>query len=288
MTPLTFFNRRWWWVTPIVIVGVILLARLGFWQIDRLEQRRTFNNKVYTAWIQDPYDITTGELPDDLDSLEYRRVQIGGEYDYDNQIMLKNQSRADSIGVNLVTPLVLDDGRAVLVARGWIPQRDATVEKAAQYDEASDDPIIGLIQESQLMPSGQSVPIPDEPTSEWFYVNVDAIQPQVPYELLPIFILQLPEEGRSINDLPFRDEPLRLHEGNHLSYAVQWFSFALILGIGYILFVRIQEQKLQRLAAESAASDARQEQADQHLDDPFGDAHDHDEHDQDLTPAHQS
>jgi hypothetical protein len=70
----------------------------------------------------------------------------------------------------------------------------------------------------------------------------------MPYELLPVFILQLPEEGRTINDLPMREEPLMLDEGSHFSYAIQWFMFAVILGGGYIFFVRSAELREQRIA----------------------------------------
>ncbi len=255
MTIKTLIGRRWWWVTLIVIAGVILLVRLGIWQLDRLEQRRTFNSMVYERWVQDPYDVTSGELPADLQELEYRRVQVRGDYDYDNQIGLKNQLRNGALGINLVTPLVLDDGRAVLIARGWIPANEADPDQWPQFDEPSDEPIVGLIQESQLMPNGGAVPIPEQPEQQWFYVNIDAIQQQMPYELLPVFIMQLPDEDRTYDMLPSREEPLRLHEGDHLSYAVQWFSFALILGIGYIFFVRHMERKALLPEAEGVDDD---------------------------------
>jgi hypothetical protein len=70
----------------------------------------------------------------------------------------------------------------------------------------------------------------------------------MPYALLPVFILQLPEENRPYNALPFREEPLALDEGNHFSYAIQWFMFAAILGVGYLFFIQSQELRAQRLA----------------------------------------
>ena len=255
MTIKALVGRRWWWVTLIVIAGVFVLVRLGIWQLDRLDQRRTFNSTVYERWILDPYDVTSGDLPADLQELEYRRVQVSGEYDYDNQLGLKNQLRNGAPGINLVTPLVLDDGRAVLIARGWIPDNEADPEQWPTFDEPSTEPIVGLIQESQMMPNGGVVPVPDQPEQQWFYVNIDAIQPQMPYELLPVFILQLPDEDRTYDMLPSREEPLRLHEGDHLSYAVQWFSFALMLGIGYIFFVRHFERKALLPESENATDD---------------------------------
>ena len=65
----------------------------------------------------------------------------------------------------------------------------------------------------------------------------------MPYKLEPAFIEQLPEEGRTYGQLPMREEPVPLDEGNHLSYAIQWFTFAVILGFGYLMLVRYNERK---------------------------------------------
>lgn len=241
-------SRKWWLTTIIVIVGVIFLIQLGFWQLDRLQQRRDFNMRVAERWREEPFDINNTEIPSDLSLLEFRRVQVSGEYDYANQIILSNQTRNQAPGSILVTPLVLDDGRAILVARGWVPSGGDDPEHWDLYHEDADAPIVGLIQETQLLPNGNAPTPPATPQISWFQINIDAIQPQMPYELLPVFILQLPEEGRTINDLPMREEPLVLDEGSHFSYAIQWFMFALILGVGYIFFIRTQELREQRIA----------------------------------------
>ncbi len=241
------FSRRWVIPTILVIAGMVFLARLGFWQLDRLEQRRAFNVQVANQWRQEPFDVNRNELPAELSDLEYRRVVATGAFDYGRQVVLSNQTRSGSPGVVLVTPLVLDDGRAVLVARGWVPFAQSTPEFWPQYEEPAGAPVVGLLQESQLLPSGEAPPVPPEPQQEWYQINVDAIQAQMPYELLPVFILQLPEEGRPYDALPFREEPLQLTEGNHLSYAVQWFTFAAILGFGYLQFIRYHERREQRL-----------------------------------------
>jgi len=245
------FSRRWWWMTLLVIAGVALLIRLGFWQLDRLEQKRAYNATVAARWQEAPFDLSSEELPADLSELEFRRIEVQGHFDYANQIVLKERPRGDIPGVVLVTPLVLNDGRAVLVARGWIPYNQAGQEFWPQFEEPDGAPVIGLLQESQMLPSGEAPPIPDEPQTEWFSLNIDAVQPQMPYELLPVFVLQLPEEGRSYSDLPFREEPVRLDEGNHFSYAIQWFMFSAILGIGYLFLIRHQEARLQRQAEET-------------------------------------
>jgi surfeit locus 1 family protein len=241
-------NRRWWWTTLIIIAGVYVLIQLGFWQLDRLEQRRAFNQHVAERWQEEPFDVNTNAIPADLSALEYRRVEASGEFDYEHQIVLKNQTRNQAPGSIIVTPLVLDDNRAVLVARGWVPINQSTPEHWGEYEEPADHPVIGLLQESQTLPNGAIPTPPAAPQVEWFYLNIAAVQPQMPYELLPVFILQLPEEGRSLNALPMREEPLVLDEGSHFSYALQWFMFSIILGVGYLFFIHTQELREQRLA----------------------------------------
>lgn len=251
-------SRGWWWKTLLVLAGVAFLARLGFWQLDRLEQRRAFNATVASRWQEEPFDLVAEGLPYDLAELEYRRVEVNGEFDYENQIVLKERPRDGAPGVILVTPLVLENGRAILVARGWVPYNRSAPEHWPELEEPSGAGVIGLIQESQLLPSGEAPPVPETPQTEWFLLNVDAVQAQMPYELMPVFILQLPEPDRLSTQYPVRDEPLALDEGSHFSYAIQWFMFAGILGVGYVFLVQQQEARAARLASEagSASGDA--------------------------------
>jgi surfeit locus 1 family protein len=77
-------------------------------------------------------------------------------------------------------------------------------------------------------------------TLEWFRLDIEQIQSQIPYQLLPIYIVEWTEDvGTNTADLPVPIErEIDLSEGSHLSYAIQWFIFSLILGIGYVIFVR--------------------------------------------------
>jgi surfeit locus 1 family protein len=148
----------------------------------------------------------------------------------------------------LVTPLVFENGKAVLVARGWVPQELAAPEHWTSLQEPEGSSVIGLIQQSQTIEGAPST----GPQQEWYRIDVPLIQEQLPYELLPAFVLQLPEEGRSYDQLPYRTEPIQLDEGSHLSYSIQWFSFALILAFGYIQFVRLQDARAIRVAQQRA------------------------------------
>jgi surfeit locus 1 family protein len=241
-------SRRWWLPTIIIILGAAVLIRLGIWQIDRMHQKQALNMLMSARWQQEPFDLNSQALPSDLGELEFRHIAVQGKFDYDHQILLSHQSYNEAPGSIIVTPLVLDDKHAVLVARGWLPSGEDTPENWAKYEEPADAPVIGLAKESQLLPNGQAPTPPPSPQTEWYQINVAAIQPQMPYQLLPVIIQQLPQEGRTTNDLPIREEPLPFDESMHFGYAIQWYCFALVLAGGYILFVRSQELRDQRNA----------------------------------------
>ncbi|MFN8442152.1 MAG: SURF1 family protein [Caldilineaceae bacterium] len=253
----TIVNRKWWWQTLLVLVGMVILAELGFWQLDRLAQRRAFNARLIAQWDQQPFDLNQEDLPADVVDLEWRRVKAQGQFDYEHQIILTNQPRDDgSTGVMLVTPLILADNRAVLVARGWVPYGQSGDNNWRQYDEPSAASVVGLIQESHTLPE---TPISTTFQSDWYRVDIPAIQHQMPYPLLPAFLMQLPEPGRKMDALPLREIPAYVQmpdEGNHLSYAIQWFMFAVIFGFGYLQFVRTQEMKQERLRGEAQLREA--------------------------------
>lgn len=257
MSVLTFFNRRWWWTTLLVIVAMAVLVRLGQWQLDRLDQRRAKNAQLAAQLAQPPLDVAT-LLQAEVDPLELhnRKATGRGSFDYQNQIVIKSQLMDGQPGVYIVTPLVLAGGdQAILVNRGWVPFNMADAEFWAQYTEPAAESWTGFLQKSQKMPNGDTTQIPDTPQTEWYRIDIEAIQAQMPYTLLPVYLVLQPEDGRSREQLPKRVEILfDLSEGNHMSYALQWFSFALILGIGYITYVRTQERSAHELNHETTES----------------------------------
>jgi surfeit locus 1 family protein len=236
------FNRRWWWSTLVVLLGMAFLARLGVWQLDRLDQRRARNAELVRQLALAPLPLGGQPLPADLSSLKNRPASARGEFDFSRQVALQYQNWMDAPGIHLVAPLVMEDtGQAVLVDRGWLPADQAAPETWSQYDERGPVTVTGLIQLSQTLPGGAdqaAQPAPAEFKSEWYRVEVEAIQAQMPYDLLPIYLLQSPTRGDDAT-LPYQVEPeIDLSDGPHLGYAIQWFIFAIILGIVYVSYVR--------------------------------------------------
>jgi surfeit locus 1 family protein len=131
---------------------------------------------------------------------------------------------------------------AVLVDRGWIPadgnaQRDAWRE----YDEKGQMTVTGQIRLGQEKPAFGGVA--DAKTGHldvWNNLNVERISAQSPYPILPVYVQPNKVENDTVLPIPFQPV-VELTEGSHFGYALQWFSFATILFVGYPFFLRKQE-----------------------------------------------
>jgi surfeit locus 1 family protein len=240
--------RRLWWSALIVLAGMAIMIRLGFWQLDRLAQRRAYNAALVHQLALPPLSLAGDALPvelkagGDLAALKNRSASARGTYDFSHQVVLKLQNWEGQPGVHLITPLLIEGSSrvvlAVLVDRGWVPYAEATPQSQRQFDEPGPVTVTGLIQLSQTLPAAQAASAqPASPQAEWYRLDIAALQAQMPYPLLPVYIQQSPPPGGNVK-LPYRVEPVfDLSDGPHLGYAVQWYIFALIFGGGYVYYV---------------------------------------------------
>jgi surfeit locus 1 family protein len=235
------FTGRQLWMTLLVIVGAIMLSRLGMWQLDRLAQRRAFNSSLKARMAQPALALAGAAI--DPDALEYRRVEVRGVYDPRQEIVLRNRELDGTPGVHILTPLRLSGSdTAVLVDRGWLPRELAEPAARKAFAAPPGEVLVtGIARRSQENVGGpQDPPLgPQRPRLDaWFRVNIASIQEQTGYPLLPIFIEQQPALGDPM--LPRPVATADLGEGPHMGYAVQWFGFAIILVVGYIAFISTQ------------------------------------------------
>jgi surfeit locus 1 family protein len=243
MLLLKMFSRKWWFATLLVVAGTLVLIRLGIWQLDRLEQRRAFNAQVESARSQSVLDLNA-EQPWDLVTMEWRSVQIVGEYDFENQVAVRNQYYREQYGYHLLTPL-LSQGTAVLVDRGWIPaDGNSTPEDWRQYDEAGEVKVTGQLRLGQGKPAlggvADALPADGSKLAIWNNADLEKISNQLPYPIYAIYIQPSADPMDAEPPIPFQPE-LELTEGPHFGYALQWFTFATILFVGYPFFLRKQE-----------------------------------------------
>ncbi len=243
---MTVTLKKYWIGHIIVIIGVIILVNLGFWQLRRLEQRRALNAEIIAGLNAAPVALT-GE-PVNPAELQRRRVTVTGVFDNAENMILQNRPFQGKPGVELLTPLkITGSNQAVIINRGWIPLDQVTPQVRHAYDITGEVTITGLAYRNQPQPGGYLV-IPD-PTlapgetrlDKWFRVDTERISQQLAYPLLPLYVKQSP--GADPAEMPRREEDFDLSEGSHLSYAIQWFTFGLVLVGVYASFLWQESRK---------------------------------------------
>lgn len=222
-------------------VGVaIVFIRLGFWQLDRLAQRRQ-RNRIAEARLAEPPALLTS-LPADSSS-RLRRAFVSGTPDYDHELVLAPRSHEGSPGVHLVTPVrIAGRDTAVLVNRGWVYAPDGmTVDPTRWHERAT-----SFTGYAEIADHGENVVLREKPLV-LRQLAVAAAARVVPYPVSPLYLIAtVPDSATPAMERPARLPPPTIDEGPHLGYAIQWFSFAAIALIGATVVV------LRTLAVERA------------------------------------
>lgn len=244
MLLLKMVQPKWLLTTILVLLGIVLCTRLGIWQLDRLEGRRAFNSQVETMRTFPALDLNQ-EVVDSIDKMEWRAVQVSGTYDFENQIAIRNQYYDNQYGYHLLTPLLFSE-MAVLVDRGWIPANaNSAPSDWRKFDEVGQVNVAGQIRLGRAKPAfgGVADVVPEDGArlAIWNNADIEKIAGQLPYPILSVYIQPNPSARDTEPPIPFQPE-IELTEGPHFGYALQWFTFAAILFVGYPIYLRKQEK----------------------------------------------
>jgi cytochrome oxidase assembly protein ShyY1 len=247
-----FLLRPKWIAFHVLVFGSIaLMIWLAFWQLDRLDQRRVFNELV-TEQIEQPpapLDELLADAGDDPRSIEWRQAIVTGTYD-PAQVVWFNRSQDGIAGDNVLSALVTDDGTTVIVNRGFVALGSET--PAAPSIETE---VLARVRVPQSRQRGEltDATSSDAPITEVRRIDLDQLAPQLPGDLAPVYLDLI-----DANPAPGADDPLpvpapSLDEGPHLSYAAQWFIFAMCVLAGWVLAVRRSIRTRQRESLKGGA-----------------------------------
>jgi len=228
-------NRRNLVAAIFAVVVAAACVRLGLWQLERLGERRASNELVRRRFAEPP--VPTGLLAGGSKSLRFRRVRVDGSWDFDREIVLSAKTRDGSPGVHIVTPLRPGGGGpAVLVNRGWVYSPDAMTVDRAKWREPGEATVIGYV-EDLASPSAGAAAARDTASRTWRLLYADRVANAFPEGVAPYYVVALPETTQRAN-APVRLSVPALSDGSHRSYAVQWFSFAVIAVVGVAVLIR--------------------------------------------------
>jgi surfeit locus 1 family protein len=238
----------------LVAVLVVVMVFLGLWQLRRLDQRQE-RNALISERTEEPTAPLTEVVavdgsPGEASAARFRRVEASGSFEPGSDVVVRNRTFRGQPGSWLLAVLRLDDGDAVIVNRGWVP---VTGEQEPPVDAlVTEGPVVieGLVETTQERGRFGSTDPAVGTLRRVARVDVGRLADQVDDAVYPVWI-QLERERPHPGDLPIPVDPPELGEGNHFSYAMQWFSFSVIALIGYPIVLR----RVARQPDESPADD---------------------------------
>lgn len=214
-----------------------VFIRLGVWQLHRLADRRAHNALVVQRLASAPVPLET--LPRDSAAAHYRRARLTGTYDFAHEMLFVNRIRDGAPGVHLVTPVILDPGTlgdtAVLVDRGWVYAPDASTVDATQWREPPHVEGSGYIQEFARI-GNRPAAVPGHP-NHLRWIDPAIVASAIGRPVAPYYVVLDTEPDLAARHLPQRIPTPPLDDGPHLSYAIQWFAFAVIAIVGALIAV---------------------------------------------------
>jgi surfeit locus 1 family protein len=217
--------------TLLAFVGIASTVNLGLWQLRRADEKRSILAQIAAgASTTQPLTSASDPFP------RYQTVTAVGRYDAAHQVLLDSMPSLKGMpGFRVLTPFELAGGGWVLVDRGWIPMGPMREPRGELAVETNERTILGRVDE--LPRPGMR--LAGEPTdgSGWPRIMMfpeHAALERVLDRPLATFIVRL---DPSQSDGFERTTAMRADFGpeRHIGYAVQWFAFAAVMLVIYVL-----------------------------------------------------
>jgi len=210
----------------LILATMAFLASLGFWQLDRADQKRTIEASIQKA--------NTGVVElivnqNELLNKEYYEVRLQGSYVSDKQFIYDNQIVDQASGYYVLTPFVLTgQSNAIMINRGFIPWN-------GRRDQLDDIAVDSAFREVKIQVSRpiKRIELKTSDISNQFPVLIQAIDFDVIEEISSTSFVDVIGLLDPSSDDGFvrKWEPYTGSIEKHIGYAIQWFLMALVLGI---------------------------------------------------------
>ena len=219
--------------TLATLILLPILLSLGFWQLDRAEQKREILRQYEQR--QSRTVLNLNKSVQEQEFFNYQRVEVTGRFDTTQQFLLDNKVYQGRAGYQVFTALLLSDSKqAVLVNRGWIPQTVSRKEIPIIPTPAENISITGRLK----LDTGNSFQLGESgiQNDTWprviQWLEMAQIEKSLGYTVRPFVILQDPASPAGF----VRDWYIKkISPEKNTSYAVQWFALALALVIIYLV-----------------------------------------------------
>ncbi|WP_312179818.1 SURF1 family protein [Arthrobacter sp.] len=226
-------SGRWLGWFALVCALAAVCAYLGTWQMERREAVREDIGWVETNYSAAPvpYEEAARYFEEFDPSAEWLPVELTGTYDTANQRIVRNRPLSGRPGYEVLVPLKLDDGTAVVINRGWLPIGD---NEAGWPDDIPEAPAGEVTVTARIKPAEPAL-LRGAPEGQLASIDLTEYERQAGYPLQLAAYGQLDTEDPAPATRPEAAPMPSVDEGPHLSYSLQWYAFGLLffVGLGY-------------------------------------------------------
>jgi cytochrome oxidase assembly protein ShyY1 len=222
----------------LVLAASALCVRLGFWQLARMHEKHVLH-AAQRALLAAPALECSRVLPDSAPAAG-RRVRVRGRWDRTVHVLLSGRTHLGAAGVMLMTPVRLESGAAVLVERGWLAAEDGRSAHPELFPDSTADVIGVALPLAHAAHPVAWAPLASESAGVVLWSarapEADSAAARIAGPLAAWYLRALPDAAapHMLGGEPAPlAEPYEVpDEAMHLSYAIQWFAFALIIAGG--------------------------------------------------------
>ena len=235
-----------------VLSMIVIMTAAGFWQLNRLDERKASNEEIRAASEApaQPIEDLLDQIDAGVDVPDQTAVIVDGTFLDDRNLLVANRTFDTEPGFWWVSPLELDDGRIVVVSRGWIP-RDVASGDSPQPIEQPPVPasVVGRLFESV---DGGRIGSEVNGVPQISRLDLDAVEEALDIDVVDRWVQAIdPDWERGV--LPIPVPRPTLDEGPHLSYAFQWFFFTTATIVAYALILRRRRREAEIESMTAAA-----------------------------------
>ena len=225
--------RPFFWLTIVTLPALLMLIGLGSWQLQRLQWKNDLISSFEARSAANAIAVPAANA--ELDNLEFRNLALYGVFQHDKETFLTGRTYEGNAGFHVVTPLLLHDGRIILVNRGWVSEdyRDPAKRAFSQIDGKTS--VAGILRRPGVR--GYFVPENEPENGFWFTLVPSQINQHL--DLGDAAIDQFYADAVRTSDvvtLPIAAKTKLNLRNAHLSYAMTWYGIAIALVGVYLAF----------------------------------------------------
>ncbi|MGL5784260.1 MAG: SURF1 family protein [Alphaproteobacteria bacterium] len=203
---------------PLVWFGLVvelILVSLGAWQYGRWEEKKAKLEHLQAQFSQAP--VYGEELSQDLQFV-FRKARLKGQFLHLEEKHLQARVEKGRVGVHVVTPFRLDDGRVILVNRGWVTSAGLPFFTRPRRTVPLEGVILPLSRMNLFTPQN------DPAQNTWYRLLPEEMFPGTSFQQTYLRVLQPGEDGQSL----LKAQGLSTYQ-HHVGYMLTWWGLGIVL-----------------------------------------------------------